>query len=100
MLMNRFAGMFRKHCPLCKQAVQEQDDEAVQQLGRWFCSKVHADLYECELYKALCTVHCHRAGCPRAHAPLLDAVGMSVSGQKLGLTCLESHHTGCSTLLP
>jgi hypothetical protein len=100
MLMNCFAGLFRKHCPLCKQEVQEQGDEAVQQLGKWFCSKMHADLYECELYEALRTVHCHRAGCHREHAPLPDAVGMSVSGQKLGLTRLREHRTGCSTPLP
>jgi hypothetical protein len=79
MLLNRFIGLFRKRCPLCKQEVHEQGDAAVQRFGRWFCSKVHADLYELELYEALRTVHCRHAGCHGEYVPLPEAVGANFS---------------------
>jgi hypothetical protein len=100
MLMNRFIGLFRKRCPLCRQEVQEQGDEAVQHFGKWFCSKVHADLYEWELYEALRTVHCHHAGCHGEHVPLSGAVGMSVSAQNPELACLRANRPECFTPLP
>ena len=100
MLMHCFTGLFRKRCPLCRQEVQAHGDEAVQHFGKWFCSKMHADLYEWELYEALSTVHCHHTGCHGEHAPLSDAVDMSVSAQKLELTRLREARAGCFTALP
>ncbi len=100
MLMNCFAWLFRKRCPLCRQEVPAQGDEAVQHFGKWFCSKVHADRYECELDEALRTVRCHHAGCHGEYAPLSDAVGMSVSAQNQELTRLKENRPRCFTLLP
>jgi hypothetical protein len=100
MLINCFAGLFRKRCPLCRQEVQVQGDGAVQHFGKWFCSKVHADLYECELYAALRTVHCHHAGCHGVHVPLSDAVGRSAAAQNPELTCRRENRPHCFTPLP
>jgi len=100
MLMHCFAGLFRKRCPLCRQEVQAQGDEAVQHFGKWFCSKVHADLYEYELYEALSTVHCHHTGCHGEHAPLSDAVDMSVSALQLALRRLREARPRCFMPLP
>jgi hypothetical protein len=100
MLMHCFTGLFRKRCPLCRQEVQAQGDETVQHFGKWFCSKVHADLYECELYEALRTVHCHHAGCHGEHVPLSDAVGLSASVQNPELTRLREARPRCFTPLP
>jgi hypothetical protein len=97
MLMNRFAYLLRKHCPLCKEEVQEQGDGAVQRFGKWFCSKVHADLYEWKLYEALRTVHCHHAGCHGEHVPLPEAVEMSLLGRKMELADLRADCTRCFT---
>jgi hypothetical protein len=50
MLLNFFTRLFHKRCPLCKQEVHEQNRSAVQRFGKWYCSGMHADLYELELY--------------------------------------------------
>jgi hypothetical protein len=98
MLVTRFVGLFRRRCPLCKQEVHEQGGEALQRLGKWFCSQVHADLYEWELYEALRTVHCHHAGCHGEHVPLPEAVGMSFpSSQNPELAQLREDRAGCFT---
>jgi hypothetical protein len=77
MLTNLFAGLFHKRCPLCKQEVQ--GSAAVQRFGKWFCSKLHADLFELDLYEALRSVRCHHAACHGKHVPLPEAVGMYFS---------------------
>jgi hypothetical protein len=76
MLTNLFAGRFHKRCPLCKQEVHAQGSGAVRRFGRWYCSKLHADLYELGLYEALRSVHCHHAACHGEHVPLPEALGM------------------------
>ena len=95
MLMHCFTGLFHKRCPFCKQEVQAQRGAAIQYFGKWFCSKAHADLYECELYEALSTVHCHHTGCHGEHAPLSDALAMNVSAQQLELRPLKEARAGC-----
>jgi hypothetical protein len=79
MLMNLVAGLFRKRCPLCKQEVQVQGRGAVKRFGKWFCSTLHADLYELDLYEALRTVHRRHTGCHGAHGPLPEAGDMNLS---------------------
>jgi hypothetical protein len=79
MLLNLFVGLFHKRCPLCKQEVHEQSGTAVHRIGKWYCSEMHADLFELELYEALRTVHCHHVGCHGEHVPLPEAVGMDCS---------------------
>jgi hypothetical protein len=81
MLVNLFMGLFHKRCPLCKQEVREEGHEAVQRLGKWFCSKVHADLYELELYEALRTVRCRHVGCHGEYGPLSAATHMSFTSR-------------------
>ena len=76
MLLHFFTSLFHKHCPLCKQYVHEQGDRAVQRFGKWYCSEVHAELYELELYEALRSVHCRHAGCHGEHVPLPAAMGI------------------------
>jgi hypothetical protein len=56
-----------------------QGSAAVQRFGKWFCSEMHADLYEMELYEALRTVHCHHAACHGEYVPLPEAVGTDFS---------------------
>jgi hypothetical protein len=75
-LANLLAGLFHKHCPLCKQEVHRQGNAAVQRFGRWFCSERHADLYEMELYEALRAVRRRHAACHGGHVPLPEAVDM------------------------
>jgi len=77
-----FTRLFHKRCPLCKQEVREQGDSAVQRFGKWYCSEVHADLYELDLYEALRTVHCRHAGCHGEHVPLPAAIGIDCSPQQ------------------
>jgi hypothetical protein len=79
MLMNLFAGLFRKRCPLCKQEVQVQGRGAVKRFGKWFCSTLHGDLYELDLYEALRTMHCRHTGCHGAHVPWPEAGDMDIS---------------------
>jgi hypothetical protein len=79
MLRNFFAGLFRKRCPLCKQEVQPQGSAAVQRLGKWYCSTLHADLYELALYEALRTLQCRHTGCHGAHGPLPEDGDMNLS---------------------
>jgi hypothetical protein len=88
MLMNLFGGLFHKHCPLCKQEVHEQSDEAAQRFGKWFCCEMHADLYEFDLYEALGSVHCHHTACHGEHVPLPEAAGMRSSRRP----CLKTVH--------
>ena len=76
MLTNLFAGLFHKRCPLCKQEAHAQGDGAVRRFGKWFCSELHADLYELELYEALRSVHWRHAACHGEHVPLPEALGM------------------------
>ena len=98
MLMNRFRGLFHKRCPLCKQEVYEQGGAAVRRFGKWFCSDVHADLYELDLYEALRTVHCRHVGCHGEHGPLPGAVGLNFSPrQDLGLARLGEDRKRCFT---
>jgi hypothetical protein len=100
MWLNCFAGLFRKRCPLCRQEVHAHETQAVQQFGRWFCSKVHADLYEWELYEALHTVHCQHAGCHGEHAPLSSAVNIGGSTPKEELAPLRKVRAECPMLFP
>jgi len=100
MRINCFAWLFRKRCPLCRQEVQAQGNEAVQQFGKWFCSKLHAERYECELAAALHTVHCHHVGCHGEHVPLSDVVRLSVSAPHTEVTRLKEHRSRCFTPLP
>jgi hypothetical protein len=96
MLMNFFAGLFHKRCPLCKQEVQVQGNAVVQRFGKWFCSELHADLYELDLYEALQTVHCHHATCHGEYVPLPEAVGMDLSpGHNRELAHLVHAHERC-----
>jgi hypothetical protein len=95
MLMNRFTGLFRRRCPLCKQDVHTQGDAAAQRFGKWFCSKAHADLYELELYEALRTMHCHHAGCHGEYVPLPEAVGMGFSRPNVELARLREERARC-----
>lgn len=74
MLSSFLTGLFHKRCPVCKHEVHKESNEAVQRLGRWFCSEQHADLYEIELYEALRTVRCRHVGCHGQHVPLREAV--------------------------
>jgi hypothetical protein len=93
MLMNLFAGLFHKHCPLCKEEVREQANTAVQRFGKWYCSEMHADLYELELYEALRTVRCRHSGCHGEHVPLPEAIGMDCSPrQNLELAGPKRNH--------
>ncbi len=96
MLRNLFSGLFRRRCPLCKQEVHEQGDAAVQRFGKWFCSEMHADLYELDLYEALQTVHCRHAACHGEYVPLPEAVGMNLSpGHSRELAHLEPERGRC-----
>jgi hypothetical protein len=82
MLLNLFVGLFHKRCPLCRQEVHEQDGTVVRRFGKWYCSEMHADLFELELYEALRTVHCRHVGCHGAHVPLPEAVGKDCSPRR------------------
>jgi hypothetical protein len=95
MLINRFTGLFRRRCPLCKQEVSMQGGAAVQRFGKWFCSKAHADLYELELYEALRTVHCHHAACHGEYVPLPEAVGTGFSRPNAEQAHLKEDLAGC-----
>jgi hypothetical protein len=96
MLINLFAGLFHKRCPLCKQEVHEQGDSVVQRFGKWYCSEMHADLYELELYEALRTVHCRHAGCHGQHVPLPEAVDRDCSPeQNPTVVRFEEDHQKC-----
>jgi hypothetical protein len=75
MLTHLFSGLFHKRCPLCKQEVHAQSQAVVPRFGKWFCSEMHADLYELDLYEALSSVRCHHAACHGKHVPLPEAVG-------------------------
>ena len=98
MLLNLFAGLFRKHCPLCKLEVHAHCGGAVQRFGRWFCSENHADLYELELYDALRTVHCRHTSCHGEHVPLPEAVGLSFSPkQNFEAACPNEYRLRCFT---
>jgi hypothetical protein len=98
MLINLFSGLFHKRCPLCKEKVHAQGDTVVHRFGKWFCSEMHADLYELELYEALRTVHCHHIGCHGEHVPLPEAVSMdSLSRQNLELARLQRNRDRCLT---
>jgi hypothetical protein len=100
MLMNLFAGLFHKHCPLCKEEVREQANTAVQRFGKWCCSEIHADLYELELYEALRTVYCRHAEWHGQHVPLPAAVSMDFSSrQNLELVHLQRNRHGRFTSL-
>ena len=82
MLLNFFAALLHKHCQLCKRTVHEQGGTAVRRFGKWYCSEIHADLYEFELYEALRTVHCRHVGCHGAHVPWPEAVIVDCSPQR------------------
>jgi hypothetical protein len=100
MLLNRFIGLFHKRCPLCKQEVHEQGGEVVQRLGKWFCTEVHADRYEWELYEALHTVHCRHVGCHGQYVPLPEAVDMDGAlGDNLERGRLRERRGRCVTHL-
>jgi hypothetical protein len=79
MLLNLFVGLFHKRCPVCKQEAHEQSGASVRRFGKWYCSEMHADLYELTLYEALRTVYCRHVGCHGAHVPLPEAVGIDCS---------------------
>jgi hypothetical protein len=83
MLMSFIIGLFHKRCPLCKQEVHEAGGEAVQRFGKWFCSEIHADLYELNLYEALHTVRCHHVGCHGEYVPLPEAMGIHFSPRQV-----------------
>jgi hypothetical protein len=96
MLMNLFTGLFHKRCPFCKQEVHMQGDEAVRRFGKWFCSEIHADVYELNLFEALHTVHCRHAGCHGEHVPLPEAVSMHFSPRQVPeLAHVERDHERC-----
>jgi hypothetical protein len=98
MLMNLFAGLFHKRCPLCKEEVREQGNTAVHRFGKWYCSEMHADLYELELYEALRTVYCRHVGCHGEHVPIPEALAMDFSpSQHLELARLERNRQRCLT---
>ena len=100
MWLNCFAGLFRKSCPLCRQEVHAHETHAVQHFGKWFCSKVHADLYEWQLYEALRTVHCQHAGCHGEHGPLSGTVNIIGSTQTGKLAPLSKVRAECLMLIP
>jgi len=99
MLMNLFAGLFHKRCPLCKQEVHEQGDTAVYRLSKWYCSEMHADLYELELYEALRAVHCRHVRCHGEHAPFPESMGIDCSPwPNIELAGLKRNHKRCFTI--
>jgi hypothetical protein len=101
MLLNLFAGLFRKRCPLCKQEVRVQGDAAVQRFGKWYCSTLHADLYELDLYEALRSVHRRHAGSHGVHVPFPEAGGMNSSPkQDLHMAGVGEDHERCFSRLP
>jgi hypothetical protein len=76
--------------PVCKQEAHEESGTAVHRFGKWYCSEMHADLYELKLYEAPRTVHCRHVGCHGAHVPLPEAVGIACSPwQNPVLACFE-----------
>src|SRR5262245_33235149 len=81
MQLNFLAGLFQKRCPLCKQIVHEHGGAMVQRFGKWYCSEIHADLYESELYEALRTVYCRHVGCHGSHVPWREAEDIDCSPQ-------------------
>jgi hypothetical protein len=96
MLLNLFVGLFRKRCPLCKQEVHEQSGTAVHRFGKWYCSAMHADLFELELYEALRTVRCRHVGCHGEHVPWPEALRMDCSPREnLELARLKRNHEWC-----
>jgi hypothetical protein len=96
MLLNFFAGLFHKRCMFCKQIVHEHGGTAVQRFGKWYCSEIHADLYELELYEALRTVHCRHVGCHGAYVPWREAEDTDCSPQRPAtLTCLKEDGQPC-----
>jgi hypothetical protein len=56
MLMNLFAGLFTSIAR--SKAGGMSRATGVQRFGKWYCSEMHADLYELELYEVYepCTV--------------------------------------------
>ena len=96
MLLNFFTRLFHRRCPLCKQEVHAQDINAVQRFGKWYCSEMHADCYELELYEALRAAHCHHSGCHGEHVPLPEAMDIDCSPrQNLERVCLERTRDRC-----
>ena len=79
MLLNVFGKLFCTRCPYCRQEVHEHSRRAVQRFGKWYCSEIHADLYELELYEALRTTHCRHAGCHGEHVPLPEVLDSDCS---------------------
>ena len=100
MWLNCFAGLFHKRCPLCRQEVHAHETQAVQHFGKWFCSKVHADLYEWQLYEGLRTVYCQHAGCHGQHAPLTGSVQLDDSTQQGMLASFSKVRDECFMLFP
>jgi hypothetical protein len=97
-MLHFLTRLFDKRCPLCKQYLHEHGDRAVQRFGKWYCSEVHADLYELELYEALRTVHCRHARCHGEHVPLPAAIGIDCSPrQYLVPVRLKRDRQRCST---
>jgi hypothetical protein len=96
MLLNLFAGLFRNRRPLCKQMVHEHGGTAVRRFGKWYCSEMHADLYELELYEALRTSYCRHVGCQSPYVPWPEAVNVDCSPkQHATLTHLKEDRHPC-----
>ena len=100
MLLNFFTRHFHRRCPLCKHEVHEQGSNAVRRFGKWYCSEMHADRYELELYEALRATHCRHSGCHGEHVPLPEAMGIDCSPrQNPEVLGLEGTRDRCLTPL-
>jgi hypothetical protein len=92
MLMCLLLSLFRKRCPQCRAEVHKEGHGVVQRFGRWFCSEVHADLYESDLFEVLQTARCHHRACHGGLGPLPGTVNLNLSLRRVSdLTDLEHH---------
>jgi hypothetical protein len=90
MLTYLFLRLFRKRCPRCRAEVHAEGHGVVQRFGRWFCSEVHADLYEANLYEVLQTARCHHMACHGDLGPLPGTGSLNLSLRRVSdLTGVE-----------
>ena len=76
--------------------VHEHGGTEVRRFGKWYCSEMHADLYELELYEALRTVHCRHVGCQGPYVPWPESVSVDRSLQQHAtLTRLKEDRHPC-----